>query len=274
MPAEHAPEYVEARRVLLTALEALGNHRKAVVLVGAQAVYLRVGPGDLQVAPYTTDGDLALNPDVLDDEPILARALSAAGFSLAVKPGTWARDNVQIDLMVPMAVGGPGRRGADLGLHGREAARKAKGLEAALIDNSIFKLTALDPSHPREFDVAVAGLGALLVAKLHKLAEREEAPERWAPKDGLDVLRMLQAADLTGLAKTLADLERQPVAGTITREARSHLPHLFGSETAHGIAMAIRASVGVESPATIAASCQVLANELVQTWEAAVSNTP
>jgi hypothetical protein len=29
------PEYVEARRVLLDALEALGSHRKAVVLVGA-----------------------------------------------------------------------------------------------------------------------------------------------------------------------------------------------------------------------------------------------
>ena len=35
--------YVLARCVLLDALEALGAHRHAVVLVGAQAVYLRVG---------------------------------------------------------------------------------------------------------------------------------------------------------------------------------------------------------------------------------------
>lgn len=42
------PEYVEARRVLLDALEALGPHRKAVVLVGAQAIYLRVGEGNLR----------------------------------------------------------------------------------------------------------------------------------------------------------------------------------------------------------------------------------
>jgi hypothetical protein len=39
--------YVMARRVLLDALHALGTHRDAVVLVGAQAVYLRVGAGDL-----------------------------------------------------------------------------------------------------------------------------------------------------------------------------------------------------------------------------------
>jgi hypothetical protein len=112
---EHAPEYVGARRVLLSALEALGSHRKAVVLVGAQAIYLRVGPGDLQVAPFTTDGDLALNPAVLDEEPLLTDALSTAGFSLALNPGTWAKSDVQIDLMVPMAVGGPGRRSARLG---------------------------------------------------------------------------------------------------------------------------------------------------------------
>jgi hypothetical protein len=86
----HDPEYVAARRVLLDALEALGPHRKAVVLVGAQAIYLHVGEGDMAVAPFTTDGDLAINPGVLDDEPILAEALRAAGFGLAVNPGTWS----------------------------------------------------------------------------------------------------------------------------------------------------------------------------------------
>jgi hypothetical protein len=36
------PEYVEARRVLLDALEALAPHAEALVIAGAQAVYLRV----------------------------------------------------------------------------------------------------------------------------------------------------------------------------------------------------------------------------------------
>jgi hypothetical protein len=42
--------YVMARQVLLDALDALGPHRDAIVLVGAQAVYLRVGEAKLAVA--------------------------------------------------------------------------------------------------------------------------------------------------------------------------------------------------------------------------------
>lgn len=266
MPGAHDPEYVLARRILLDALEALGNHRKAVVLVGAQAIYLRVGEGELQVAPFTSDGDLALNPSVLDDEPILAGALRAAGFALAAKPGTWARDKVQIDLLVPSSLGGPGRRSARLGPHGTEVARKAKGLEAALVDNGVVTLPALDPADTRTVEVAVAGLGALLVAKLHKLAEREPEPGRWSPKDGLDVLRILQNADPALLGATLTGLERHTLAGPITREARSYLRHLFGTRDAHGAAMAVRATVGLEDAATIASACAALANELLTAW--------
>jgi hypothetical protein len=265
---EQDPEYVEARRVLLDALEALGTHRKAVVLVGAQAIYHRVGAGHLNVAPFTSDGDLALNPDVLDDEPLLAEALLAAGFSLAVKPGTWARHAVQIDLMVPAAVGGPGRRSARLGPHGTDVARKAKGLEVAIVDSDVFTLPALDPADARTIEVAIAGLAALLVAKPHKLAEREGTPARWSPKDGLDVLRILQGGDLAKLGATLAGLEAHAVAVPVTREARPLLRHLFGSLSAHGAAMAVRASVGVEESATIAAACAALAVELLDAWEA------
>jgi hypothetical protein len=271
MPGEHDPEYVEARRILLDALEALGSHRKAVVLVGAQAIYQRVGEGELQVAPFTSDGDLALNPSVLDDEPLLAEALQVAGFALAVKPGTWARDEVQIDLLVPSSLGGAGRRSARLGPHGTEVARKARGLEAALIDNSVVTLSALDPEDTRSIEVAVAGLGALLIAKLHKLAEREAEPGRWSPKDGLDVLRILQGAEVAVLGATLARLERHALAGPITGEARTYLRRLFGKRDAHGTAMAVRASVGLEDPATIAGACAVLANELLVAWESALA---
>jgi len=72
--------YVMARRVLLDALDALGSHRGAIVLVGAQAVYLRVGEADLAVAPFTTDGDLAIDPAVLAEIPPLEKALMEAGF--------------------------------------------------------------------------------------------------------------------------------------------------------------------------------------------------
>lgn len=264
---EYDPEYVAARRVLLDALGALGAHRKAVVLVGAQAIYLRVGAGDMAVAPFTTDGDLALDPSLLDDEPILAAALRGAGFDLAVTPGTWSLTDVQIDLLVPSSLGGPGRRSARLGPHGTDVARKAKGLEAAIVDHSTMRLAALDAGDTREFEVAVAGVASLLVAKLHKLAEREATPERSAPKDGLDVLRILRAVELRQMAATLMELQAHAVAGAVTVEARTYLQRLFATRNGHGAEMAVRASAGLENATTIAASCEALAKSLLTVWK-------
>jgi hypothetical protein len=90
--------YVAARRVLLNALDALGEHRAAVVLVGAQAIYLQAGEADLEVsvAPFTADADLSIDPARLAPDPRIAEAMTEAGFTLKVKadnggiePGTW-----------------------------------------------------------------------------------------------------------------------------------------------------------------------------------------
>jgi hypothetical protein len=221
----------------------------------------------MAVAPFTTDGDFALNPRVLDDEPILAEALRAAGFDLAITPGTWSLTDVQIDLLVPSSLGGPGRRGARLGRHGTEVARKATGLEAAIVDNSIVRQAALDTNDARTFEVAVAGLAALLVAKLHKIAERETMMDRQNAKDGLDVLRILRSADLRQVASKLTELATDPVAGAVTQQAHIYLRQLFASRTAHGSAMAVRATAGLEDAATIAASCEALAKTLLAAWE-------
>ena len=51
MPGDPDQAYVLARRVLLDALEALDDQRDAVILVGAQAIYLHTGDADLAVAP-------------------------------------------------------------------------------------------------------------------------------------------------------------------------------------------------------------------------------
>ncbi len=260
------PEYVAARRVLLDAFEALGKHRKAIVLVGAQAIYLHVGDGDLAVAPYTTDGDLAIDPRELDDEPALAATLEAAGFELTVRPGTWTMAEVQIDLLVPASLGGPGRRGARLGVHGTEVARKATGLEAAVIDHSPHRLFALDPADVRAFDVSVAGVAALMVAKLHKIAERKDVPERIQDKDGLDVLRLLRFADTAHLASTLTKLAANPISGEVTQQARTLLEDLFGARASVGAQMAVRASVGLEDELAIAISCEALALRLLDAW--------
>jgi hypothetical protein len=63
--------YVIARRVLLDALDALGEHKGATILVGAQAIYLHTGDADLGIAEYTTDADLAFDPDLLAEIPPL-----------------------------------------------------------------------------------------------------------------------------------------------------------------------------------------------------------
>ncbi len=150
--------YIQARRVLLDALEALGEHRSALVLVGAQAIYLRTGEGGLAVAPYTIDGDIAVDPEKLSSAPKLEDTMTAAGFVLSAQPGVWiGTGSVEIDLLVPESLGGGGRRGARLGEHGNRAARKARGLEAALVDNTSLEIAALAPDDARRFEVAVAG---------------------------------------------------------------------------------------------------------------------
>jgi len=263
------PEYVAARRVLLDALGALDNHRNAVVLVGAQAIYLRVGEGDLSTAPYTTDADLAIDPRQLDDKPDLAQTLEAAGFELAISPGTWTLHptEVQIDFLVPSSLGGPGRRGARLGPHGTHIARKATGLEAAMVDHSLIRVGALDPGDNRVFDVSVAGITAMLVAKLHKIDERKNDPNRLQPKDALDVLRLLRFADTSYLPATLKRLAKNPVAGKVTLAARTFLFELFGERDALGSQMAAQSSAGLEDEVAIAISCEVLAQRLLKGWK-------
>jgi hypothetical protein len=116
------PRYVAARRTLLDTLVALRGQADAIVVAGAQAVYLRAGEADLAVAPYTTDSDLALDPKALGPDPLLEAAMTGAGFALDVsrghiEPGIWVRrvtiDGVEalvpVDLIVPTAAGSPGR---------------------------------------------------------------------------------------------------------------------------------------------------------------------
>lgn len=96
------PLYVRARTVLLDAVEALGAHLDAIVLVGAQAIYLQTGDADLAVAEYTTDADFTISPGELSDAPLLDALLGAAGFTAREHPGGWlSRDGIYVDIMVP-----------------------------------------------------------------------------------------------------------------------------------------------------------------------------
>ena len=88
-PGELDIEYVEARRVLLDALEAIGPQIGAVTLIGAQAVYLRTIDRLTDYQPYTTDADLVLDPGQLSDIPALGDAMRNAGGILTDEPGIW-----------------------------------------------------------------------------------------------------------------------------------------------------------------------------------------
>jgi hypothetical protein len=250
-------EYVQARRVLLDALEALGEQRGAVVVAGAQAIYLRGGAGELAIADFTTDGDLAVDPALLKDAPPLGELMAAAGFTLAefqgaLEPGIWEAPAIvngvevmiPVDLIVPEGVASPtGTRGARLGPHGKRAARKTLGLEAALVDNGPMRISALDPADKRTSKVRVAGIAALLVAKAHKLNDRVESnrSDRLVDKDASDVVRLMQASSAETVAKTLAGLSKHPTAGPPTVLAIQHLGTLFGRRGGAGIEMAVRA---------------------------------
>ena len=131
MPGDPDPLYVSARSVLLDAADALVDHLDAIVLVGAQAVYLHTGEADLfdTVAQYTTDADFSINPHDLSDSPLLADLLRKGGFRSGDNPGSWISSNgVYVDLMVPEALAGSKkhRRSADLLAHGKKVARRTK----------------------------------------------------------------------------------------------------------------------------------------------------
>lgn len=265
MPGEPDPLYVRARAALLDALHALEPHLDAVVLVGAQAIYIHTGDADLAVAEYTTDADFSVSPNELADSPLLDDLLLAHGFTPREHPGGWlSPGGVYIDLMVPETLAGPGTRGARLGVHGKRAARRAKGLEGALVDRERSVITALDPSDNRHVEMWIAGPGALLVAKIHKISERLGQMERVRDKDALDVLRLLRAIETDVLAGRLAILRKSSLAGSTTTEAIGLFPRLFGQLSAEGVAMAVRAAGDQEDPATIAGSVVALADALVK----------
>jgi hypothetical protein len=260
------PQYVAARRVLLDALVALAAHKPAVIVAGAQAIYLRTGEGEsgvapyttdgdlaIGIAPYTTDGDLAIDPTVLRDEPLLGSAMRAAGFTPSLtEPGIWLATatvdgtelTIPIDLIVPEAVAPPGgRRGARLGPHGNRAARRAVGLEAALVDHSLLTITALEASDVRAFEVEVAGVAALFVAKAHKIHDRLESnrPGRAEDKDAADVYRLMQTTSPADVASRLTELRQHETAGPATDAAIGYLAELFGRRNGQGVQMAVRA---------------------------------
>ena len=266
--------YVLARRVLLDALDALGPHRDSMILVGAQAIYLRVGEGDLVLAPYTTDGDLAIDPTILAEQPPLEKALGDAGFALKSKEsvGVWITQRrtasnsnvaVGVDLLVPAAVSpGKGRRAARLPGHQELAARIAEGLEGALVDQDLMTLASLEPgADDRTHRIRVAGPAAMLLAKVFKIKDRQDG-NRLTDKDALDVFRLLRGISTEELSTRYQRLRQEVGTKNVANEGLGLFRDLFGSPRGKGIEMLLRALGSPTSHQEMTGSCATLAKDL------------
>jgi hypothetical protein len=167
--------------------------------------------------------------------------------------------------MVPEALaGGSGRHGARIPPHAKDAARRAVGLEAAVVDYAPTEIRALATDDRRIYIANVAGPAALLVAKLHKLGERQATPGRLVDKDAHDVYRLLVAIPTDRLALRLAQLRVDDLAGPVTEQALTFLAELFASGfDALGSVMAGRAEEGIGEPQVVSAAVAALSEDLV-----------
>lgn len=264
---------IDAREALLDAVDALGSHSDAAVLVGAQAVYVHSESEDasFSVSPFTYDADITLDPELLRDAPPIVDVMERAGFRLGDQPGLYRRgDRHRVDLLVPEAVGGPGRRGARLGAHGTRAAMKVRGLEGAIVSHEERTIRSLALGAIRSCNQKVAGPAALLVAKVHKLGERVEesdGPRRHQlDKDAFDIYRLLRAVDATAMASELRLLHSHEVSRGVTSEALSIFKTLFSDPTDAGTRLVVRHVPRLEDDDFIAASSVALSQDLLDAF--------
>lgn len=273
MPGAPDPQYVQARKLLLDVVEALGVQREAVILIGAQAIYLRRSSEEIAVAEFTRDADLAVVPRKLKNAPALNKVMKSLGLT-SEEPGIWTTSGTamaleltnEIDLIVPAALADPrGRRAARLpGPHGKRTARKTKGVEGAVLDHEPFSINALEPSDRRRSEILVAGPTALLVSKLHKLGERQDDPVRLNNKDAFDVFRLFRATETELFAKRIEEFRRDDLTRQVTDEAIAYLRVLFGTPTSRGSLMAGEAAIPFENPEEITNACSALTEDLLK----------
>lgn len=226
--------YVVARNILLDALAALAPYgSEAVIVVGAQAIYLRCDETATPISPFTLDSDLVIDVEQrTSDVPIRAH-LESLGYTLRNgQPGLYQSPNVPVDarafggvdLFVPAAYAvGAHRRDASIPGDPR-AARRQRGLEVTLLDRSRMIVGSLQCGDARAIEALVAGPAALLVAKLIKIKERFEGDRsRVEPKDVLDVYRLLYSKDAPQLVRALEACRDNAAAWPVIGDALATL---------------------------------------------------
>jgi len=289
VPEDVDPEalYVASRRVLLDALYALEGQRDALILIGAQAVYLRSQEANLAIAAFTADADLGIDRTLLSDLPRLEQAMREAEFALSdqarTQPGQWFRTvqidgesvEIPVDLLIPERFSDTARRRRSVNLppHDRMAVRKVEGIELAIVDNSILKIVSLEPNaDPRSADIKVAGVAALLTAKAYKIHDRsvDPNPGRLSNKDAGDIIRLMSTSNPRTVALTFSEL-LQHSDERISQTARAGLGYLkeqFGRVRGSGVGMAEQALTGAMSIETIRGLATAYTRELPDSGDA------
>jgi hypothetical protein len=131
------------------------------------------------------------------------------------------------------------------------------------VDKDKMMIQALDPTDQRQHQIWVAGPGALVVAKIHKIAERLDNPSRSGDKDALDVYRLLRGLSTETIGQRLVALLKHELSAEVTAEAISALRSLFMTPEAAGCRMVARAVDVMEDPTEFAMSCAFLTEDLL-----------
>jgi hypothetical protein len=135
-----------------------------------------------------------------------------------------------------------------------------------ILDDDVMTIASLDDSDPRTFDVRVAGVASLLVAKLHKLGGRVHAgrAERVDEKDAADIYRLMLSTPAEEVAAQLRVFSADEAAGEVTTAAIALLRELFGAPRSPGVAMAEESLRGAVPPRTVRGVCTAFAGEVMR----------
>jgi len=266
-----APEYIAARRALLDVLNLLHSQRHGLVLVGAQAVYLRAPALDRQQPTFTTDGDLAIDPDLLSEDPDVGALLLESGYERGPNPGAFVSPSgIEIDLMVPEGLlPVSSRRSAPLAGQSRFTARRTPGLELALVDSTEVPIGALEDADPRLIAIRVAGAAALCVAKLIKLEERLDGGrrDRIISKDADDLLRLLRYCDAEAIGARLRELSETPSLAPVIARATEYLRVNLSQRSSTLVALAVEARAPNETDQQVTAAIRILSGRLLANYD-------
>jgi hypothetical protein len=122
----------------------------------------------------------------------------------------------------------------------------------------------LEGDDSRTFSLQVAGPTALLVAKLHKIAERVAArrPDRVSPKDAADVYRLMLATPVSEIGRVVSVLLADEVAAPVTSAALEQLAALFGARGRPGVRLAVAALDSAVPPDRVEAVCAAFVRDM------------